>query len=52
MTPVVAGEIDKAVADHFAPVDPGSEDTLVAAAAKNREARAFYSMDERNCVCC
>ena len=41
MTPIIEGEIDKAVAEHFAPVDPGSQDTLLVAAAKNREARAF-----------
>ncbi|HEX8881599.1 MAG TPA: sigma-70 family RNA polymerase sigma factor [Candidatus Acidoferrum sp.] len=41
MIPIVAGEIDKAVSESVAPVDPGSEDALLVAAARNREAQAF-----------
>lgn len=41
MIPIVAGEIDKAVSESVAPVDPGSEDALLVAAARNREAQGF-----------
>lgn len=41
MIPSVAGEVDKAVSESVAPVDPGSEDALLVAAARNGEAQAF-----------
>jgi RNA polymerase sigma-70 factor (ECF subfamily) len=41
MRSIVEGETDKAAAGNVAPVDPRSEDALLVAAAKNREAQAF-----------
>lgn len=48
MTSIVEDEIDKTVAENVAPVDPGSEDKLLVAAAKNREAQAFETLVGRH----